>query len=128
MELIFSHVKEPQLVIKSSWNGTQIPCKQRTGQRPLQLAKEFTVSLPDKVDAKWYTILQGKLAGIKLEDFTHNVKIFDRTPFLTVGYSRMLKELGLNFNTLTVNPTTNNFVTRLGHGVIAFKTLAKTYL
>lgn len=130
MELIFIHVTTPDIHIGSGWNGTQIPCKQRTGQRPLSLTKEFTITLPDKVDAKWYSLLTGKLAGYKLAGFKHDIKVFDSTPLLTEGYKRLMQEpgRGLNYNLLKVDPTTLNFVNRLGRGIIALKEQAKQKL
>lgn len=128
MELIFTQVTEPNIFVPTGWNGTDISCKQRTGQRPLQLKKEITVTLPDKVDAKWYALLDGKLSGMNMQHVRHDIRLFDRTPFLQVGYTRMMRELGMEFNTLTVNPNITNFSHKLGRGIIEMKRLAKTYL
>lgn len=128
MDLIFEQITEPDIFVGSGWNGTDIPCKQRTGQKNMKLTKQFTVTLPDKVDAKWYALLSGKLAGMNCANLRHNIKVIDRTPFLNVAYQRMLREQGLDFNILTVNPNVSNFVHKLGKGIITFKQLAKTYL
>lgn len=128
MELVFSHVAEPNIHAPSGWNGTDIACKQRTGQKNLTLKKEFTVTLPDKVDAKWYALLAGKLSGTPINSFKHSIKVFDRTDFLVEGYKRLQAEQGMNFNLLNVDPTTKDFATRLGRGIITLKHMAKLKL
>lgn len=128
MDIIFSQNIEPDIFLPSGWNGTDIVCKQRTGQRSMLLSKEVTITVPDKVDAKWYALLNGKLAGMNMQHVKHEIRVFDRTVFLQDGYKRMLAEQGLQFNVLTINPNIINFPAHLGRAILAYKKLAKDYL
>lgn len=124
MEVIFSIVTEPNMV-QSGHFGGQIAAKQRTGQKPNRLIKQFKIDLPDKVNQDWYLQLQDKLEGVSLSSLKHTIKIKDNTPFLKDGYNALLKDLGGDYLTLRINPLQDNFLNQLGNAVINIKQQAK---
>ncbi len=125
MDIIFKHVQEPNIFIGSGWNGTDITQKQRTGQKPMKLAKEVSITLPDKVDAKWYAILEGKLRGMNMQSLRHVIHVKDNTDFLQKAYKKLYADQGYDYAIVRANPTLPNFMQLLGANVLQLKKTAK---
>lgn len=99
--------------------------KNRLGQRSNTLTKMYTITLPDKVNLAWYTALRQKLAGMNLLCLKHSIKVVDTTEHLQLGYSKLLAEQGLQYTIFNLQPNAINFVTSLGHAILALKKEAK---
>jgi hypothetical protein len=127
MELIFTTVSEPNIFVPKGWNGTDIPCKQRTGQPSLTLTKEIRLTLPDKINPAFRAILAGKVESMCVNSLKHSIKVRDFSPNLIKGYKILYEKQGLSYSILKLNPKSKDICKDICKGILLLKKQAIEY-